>query len=121
MEKCSRMKKTVIQVQLFDAIEMVEQINTGKRTAPKGKLSREMERCNNYLKEVGTLVRYRGGFWAVEGLQVKPDTGAPIGPWFGTGTIDALYRRELLVFADEREGRWGKFFTRVYTAMPKTS
>lgn len=115
------MKKTLIQLQLFDAIEMVQQINTGKSTVPKAKLSKEMERCTNYLQEVGTLVRYRGGFWAVEGLQVKLDTGAPIGPWFSKGTIDALYRRELLVFADEREGRSGKFFTRVYTAMPKTS
>ncbi len=78
------------------------------------KLSPEMQRLIDVLKEHGKLVRYDGGFWHIPNCKMrKANNGpkvyyVPIHPtieYFGYGTIKALKKRSAVIVTKLNE--WG--------------
>lgn len=79
---------------------------------PPPKLTAEMKKCLDALKEHGKLVRYRGGFWSTVNAELDPIEKWP--KWYiGTKTIDALIRRNLIAGTGQKESGYGPFFVEV--------
>ena len=61
----------------------------------------------------GKLLRYPGGFWAIEGWR-----GAHAGTWFGTSTIEALVSRGVAEYTAWKERGNGTRFPIEMTVKP---
>lgn len=71
-----------------------------------------MNRCLAIVRETGCIVRYPGGFWQ------KSNVSSPGPPddAVGTGTIQALVSRDLLIYTSYKSGPSGCFaVTAVFT------
>lgn len=84
------------------------------------KLSPEMQRCLDIIKEHGCIVRYTGGFWQKPNDELKgefhpglsginPDGGRYPLNAVGTNTINALEYRGLIIATDHRMGSRSEF------------
>jgi hypothetical protein len=77
------------------------------------KITAEMQRALDILKEHGSIDRYPGGFWAQPNAEMAHSAGCqpfdyPKG-YVGTVTLKALLTRNLIEAIDEVQGPRGKF------------
>lgn len=71
-----------------------------------------MNRCLAIVRETGCIVRYPGDFWQKPNIKSQ---GAPDDS-VGTGTIQALVSRDLLIYTSYKNGPSGCFaVTAVFT------
>lgn len=66
-------------------------------------LSPEMQRCVAFIQAHGLMIhRYPGGYWAEQGWNTFTEH-------YGTSTVQALVKRNVLFYDQWQESRQGKF------------
>jgi hypothetical protein len=78
-------------------------------------LSHEMNDCLNFIEKHGEIIRYSGGFWAEVNAEMLPLhnggklTGYYPKKYFGTNTIEALVKRNLIFPTEYKNSKYGKY------------
>lgn len=79
------------------------------RKPKKIQITEEMQKALDIIQEHGSIVRYKGGFWARPGAEMGRHRGGPasqhydypLGTWVRHGTLAALFKRGLVEVADQ--------------------
>lgn len=73
------------------------------------KLSLEMEKCLESIQNHGKLIRFKGGFWCNEDVEMQTFQGHtfPVS-YYNWGTIKALLDRDLIEATVHKEGYKGR-------------